>query len=248
VGDYDQLEMRLMAHFSGDRNLTRTFRDGLDPHLITAQGIFGQDVDPDSEERGIGKTLNFAMGYGAGPKKVAQVLSLAGYPTTKEVAQGYLAEMSRHYRGFFKWKQHTMEKAKRSGNVKTIGGGRRRLRAAFKDTANWKLVGYGERQAVNAIIQGSAADIIRRVMVACESEFLELTLLAQVHDELVWETWPSLWTADVAQELRKAAETWHRFPLDVPLVFEPHAGYSWAAAKEGVDLPSLFEEDTPWND
>ncbi len=236
VGDYDQLEMRLMAHFSEDRNLTRIFRDGLDPHLITAQGIFGEGIAEDGEERGIGKTLNFAMGYGAGPKKVAQVLSLAGYPTTKDVATGYLAEMAHHYKGFFRWKKEVMAKAKRTGNVRTIGGGRRRLRAAFKDTANWKLVGYGERQAVNAIIQGSAADIIRRVMVAIDEQFPELWLLAQVHDELVWEVWSSLWHYEVQQELRKAAETWHGFDLRVPLVFDPKAGHSWAAAKGGTDL------------
>lgn len=231
-----------MAHFSEDRNLTRIFRDGLDPHLITAQGIFGQDIDEDGEERGIGKTLNFAMGYGAGPKKVAQVLSLAGYPTTKEVAVGYLAEMSRHYRGFFAWKKHVMEKAKRTGNVATIGGTRRRLRSAFKDTANWKLVGYGERQAVNAIIQGSAADIIRKVMVATDQQFAELELLAQVHDELVWEAYPQLidgsdeGIGDTLPELQRAAERWHGFDLKVPLKFEPHVGHTWASAKSGAEL------------
>jgi DNA polymerase-1 len=243
VGDYDQLEMRLMAHFSEDRNLTRIFKDGLDPHLITAQGIFGQDIDPDGDERGIGKTLNFAMGYGAGPKKVAQVLSLAGYPTTKEVAVGYLAEMSRHYRGFFAWKKHVMEKAKRTGNVATIGGNRRRLRSAFKDTANWKLVGYGERQAVNAIIQGSAADIIRRVMVAMDKQFPELELLAQVHDELVWLVWRSLWNQEVADEMQRAAEKWHDFDLKVPLMFEPHAGDSWASAKSGAEFDLVMLGD-----
>lgn len=243
VGDYDQLEMRLMAHFSEDEQMLRIFRQGKDPHLITAQGIFGEDIDPHGEERGIGKTLNFAMGYGAGPKKVAQVLSLAGYPTTKGVAEGYLAEMSRFYRGFFSWKQRVMAKAKRTGNVVTIGGSRRRLRAAFKDTANWKLVQYGERQAVNAIIQGSAADIIRKVMVAVEPAFEELALLAQVHDELVWEVgdWHGDCT-DMLAELQDAGQRWHNFPLVVPLVFEPHIGYTWAAAKEGEDLAALFDE------
>jgi DNA polymerase I-like protein with 3'-5' exonuclease and polymerase domains len=248
VGDYDQLEMRLMAHFSEDRHMMRVFREGHDPHLITAQGIFGQGIDPDGEERGIGKTLNFAMGYGAGPKKVAQVLSLAGYPTDKETAVGYLAEMSRFYRGFFAWKKQVMDRAKRTGNVGTIGGTRRRLRAAFKDTANWKMVGYGERQAVNAIVQGSAADIIRRVMVAVEYKFEELHLLAQVHDELVWEVLPSLWDPAVAGDLQYAAENWHGFDLRVPLVFEPHAGETWAAAKDGAELAELFEDEEDWDE
>jgi DNA polymerase I-like protein with 3'-5' exonuclease and polymerase domains len=248
VGDYDQLEMRLMAHFSQDAHMMRVFREGGDPHLITAQGIFGDGIDPDGDERGIGKTLNFAMGYGAGPKKVAQVLSLAGYPTTKEVAAGYLAEMSRFYRGFFRWKQEVMAKAKRKGNVRTIGGQRRRLRSAFKDTANWKMVGYGERQAVNAIIQGSAADIIRRVMVSLDAETPELRLLAQVHDELVFEVDEyGVWSHELAQRVKKVAEVGHGYDLRVPLLFDPHAAETWAAAKAGdeldLDLVELLEEE-----
>lgn len=232
-----------MAHFSQDAHMMRVFREGGDPHLITAQGIFGEGIDPDGDERGIGKTLNFAMGYGAGPKKVAQVLSLAGYPTTKDVAAGYLAEMSRFYRGFFAWKKQVMATAKRRGNVRTIGGQRRRLRAAFKDTANWKMVGYGERQAVNAIVQGSAADIIRRVMVVTDQAMPELRLLAQVHDELVWEVDEyGVWGYERAQQLKPLAETAHGYELRVPLLFDPAAGQTWAHAKAGdEDLVELME-------
>ncbi len=251
VGDYDQLEMRLMAHFSGDKELTRTFREGLDPHLVTAQAIFGEGIDEHGEERDIGKTLNYAMGYGAGPKKVAQVLSLAGFPTTKDTAEGYLAELARFLRGYFRWKQEVMARAKKKGNVATIGGTRRRLRSAFKDTANWKLVGYGERQAVNAIIQGSAADILRRSMVLYDSLPWSqyLPMIAQVHDEVVFEvlpiadpleavTLPLAWLAEV----RRVFEKHHGFDLQVPLVFEPHRGDSWAAAKAGDDTAALFDE------
>jgi DNA polymerase I-like protein with 3'-5' exonuclease and polymerase domains len=241
VADYDQLEMRLMAHFSQDAQMMRVFRDGRDPHLITAQGIFGDGIDPDGDERGIGKTLNFAMGYGAGPRKVAQVLSLAGYPTTKEVAEGYLAEMSRFYRGFFRWKKDVMAQAKRRGNVGTIGGGRRRLKANFRDTANWKLVGYGERQAVNAIIQGSAADIIRRAMVRMEAEVEDAWMLAQVHDELVFEYDPA-YGVDLGT-IQAIGERGHGFDLRVPLLFEPHVGETWAAAKAGPDLDLLMEDE-----
>ena len=243
VGDYDQLEMRLMAHFSEDREMLKVFREGRDPHLITAQGIFGMDIDPDGEERGIGKTLNFAMGYGAGPKKVAQVLSLAGYATTKDVAAGYLAEMAHFYRGFFRWKQGVMAQAKRKGNVRTIGGTRRRLRSAFKDTANWKLVGYGERQAVNAIIQGSAADIIRRSMVLWDKHSLAgmAPMLAQVHDEIVFEHYGV--SGLLLESIQQVFEVGHGFDLRVPLLFVPHVGTSWAGAKEGADIPVDLMED-----
>ena len=192
VGDYDQLEMRLMAHYSEDPNLVRVFRDGLDPHVETMRGIFG-DVDPtvvapgaSISYRDAAKQLNYAMGYGAGKKKVAQTLSLFGFPTTPELAGEYLAELAGHYRKFFRWKKHVIETAKRKGSVRTLSGRRRRLKGQFRDTADWKAVSYGERQAVNAIIQGSAADIINRTMVRLD-DAVGLSLLAQVHDELVWE-------------------------------------------------------------
>ncbi len=240
VADYDQLEMRLMAHFSEDPRLMDVFRRGEDPHLLTARAIFGAGVDPDSDERGIGKTLNFAIGYGAGAKKVAQVLSLSGYATTKEQAKDYLDEISHFYRRYYRWKTEVIQRAKRKGHVATIGGARRRLTATFKDTANWKLTGYGERQAVNAIIQGSAADIIRRVMVRLEVEVPSCPIIAQVHDELVFEGFG--YGAEL-EYIQRIGETGHGFDLRVPLLFAPHAGPDWAAAKEGPDLAALFEED-----
>jgi DNA polymerase I-like protein with 3'-5' exonuclease and polymerase domains len=243
IGDYDQLEMRLMAHFSEDRNMVRVFERGDDPHYVTAQGIFGET--PTKDQRDIGKTLNYGMGYGAGPKKIAQTLSLLGYPTSPDTAKGYLAEMTRFYSGFFRWKTRTVEMAKRKGSVRTLGGHRRRLRAAFKDTANWKLVGYGERQAVNAIVQGTAADIIRRTMIRADEAFPELKMLAQVHDEVIWEH-PGLWLFDadpkMLPELRDCMQGGHDFALRVPLVFEPAVVETWAD-KGGTSLVELFEED-----
>lgn len=242
VADYDQLEMRLMAHFSEDPKLMGVFRRGEDPHLLTAQAIFGEGVLPDSDERGIGKTINFAIGYGAGAKKVAQVLSLAGYATTKDVAAGYLAEVQGFYRVFYRWKQGVMERAKRKGSVSTIGGQRRRLKSTFKDTANWKLTGYGERQAVNAVIQGSAADIIRRAMVALEDYSDQACMIAQVHDELVFER-AARYDERTLAKIQSIGEKGHKFDLKVPLLFEPHVGNSWASAKTGPDLAAMFEED-----
>jgi DNA polymerase-1 len=152
--------------------------------------------------------------------------------------------MARFYRGFFRWKKDVMARAKRKGNVGTIGGTRRRLRANFRDTANWKLVGYGERQAVNAIIQGSAADIIRRAMVLWDAEDDEhaAPMLAQVHDEIVFEVCGPV-EPNLLTHIQHTFETGHRFDLRVPLLFVPHAGKTWAAAKEGPDLAELFEGD-----
>lgn len=249
VADYDQLEMRIMAHMSEDKRLVDVFRRGDDPHEMLAVAIFG-DVDVNAQPRGAAcsyrdaaKTLNYAMGYGAGRKKVAQTLSLVGFPTTPEMAQGYLDEMAQFYRGLFRWKDKTVAQAKSRGHVATLGGRRRRLRATFRDTANWKMVGYGERQAVNAKVQGTAADIIRRAMIEFEAELREVPMLAQVHDELVFQTTGVHISGGVLHDIKSIGETAHGFDLLVPLVFTPHVGKSWAAAKAGADINPFEEAD-----
>ena len=233
-----------MAHFSEDPELLRVFREGLDPHLITAQAIFGQDVDPHGDERGIGKTVNFAIGYGAGAKKVAQVLSLAGYPTDVATTKEYLALVQGFYRGYYRWSQRTKDIARRKGSVRTMGGRRRRLKSAFKDTANWKLVGYGERQAVNSIIQGSAADIIRRTMVHVTRYEPDVVLLAQVHDELIFEDRMRMGkVAEVLKGIEYEATVGHGFDLRVPLLFSPQYTDTWAAKGDGVGYEELVGEE-----
>lgn len=252
IGDYDQLEMRLMAHFSGDARMVKVFADGGDPHILTMQGIFG-DVDPYAIAAGASlgyrdaaKQINYAMGYGAGPKKVAQTLSLFGFPTTPDTAKGYLETAYKFYRGFFKWKETEIALAKRKGSVRTLGGHRRRLRSAFKDVSNWKLVGYGERQAINAIIQGTAADVIRRAMVIADELYPNLHMLAQVHDEVIFEydVFPSPY---LLGELQRTFEVDHGFDLRVPLVFEPHVCATWAD-KGGQSEVDLIEDEEEFDD
>lgn len=243
VGDYSQLEPRLMAHFSGDPVLTDIYRSGKDTYLTTAQGIFGGEYDHDSPERGIAKTLVLAMGYGAGPAKVAQILTINGFPTADDTARAYLRELQSLYAAFFNWREAVISRVKQKGYVTTIGGRHRRLKAAFEDRRNFKNVGYGERQAVNAVVQGSAGDIVRKVMVYLADHPL-LALLAQVHDELVWECRTDDHAAIDLAALAHHAETAHGFALNVPLVFEPHFGRSWFAAKEGIELPEDLNEET----
>lgn len=249
VGDYSQLEPRLMAHFSEDPLLLDIYRNDRDIYLATAEGIFGHDVTKDDVERGIAKTLVLAMGYGAAYRKVAQILTINGFPTTPEVAKDYLAELHALYGTFFAWRQAVITRVKlpSRGYVQTLSGRHRRLKAAFTDRRNWKNIGYGERQAVNAIVQGSAGDIVARAMLATTREFPHLTLLAQVHDELVWEA--PVWADSIdweltLDEIRHVAETAHGFDLNVPLKFEPHFGPSWFAAKEGIVLPEDLNEET----
>jgi len=242
IGDYDALEMRIMAHFSKDSELLRIFRDGLDPHARTAYALFGVEVGHDDPRRGIGKTVNYGVGYGAGSKKLAQVLSLEGYATDIAVAKGYLEEVRGFYPAFFRWGERQKYLAKTYGGVDTLAGRRRHLKGQFLEVSSWKKWMYGERQAVNSIIQGSAADIIRRGMVNVRIRYPELRTLAQIHDEAIWEydarpTWP------VLTGIRWEMEVGHGFHLRVPLIFEPLICDSWAEKGEGSTAIELLEEE-----
>jgi DNA polymerase I-like protein with 3'-5' exonuclease and polymerase domains len=245
VGDYSQLEPRLMAHFSEDPVLMDVFINGRDLYRVLAAHVFGVTYDDvNDEQRGIAKVLVLAMGYGAGAKKVAQILTINGYPTTEDRAAEYLVYLTELFHRFFAWREHVIRRVKATGYVSTLSGRHRRLRAAFADLKNWKNVGYGERQAVNAIVQGSAGDIVSRVMVRGLWQH-EQTLLAQVHDELVWE-WTGVGYDPSPQQLeyiQEVGETAHGFDLRVPLLFEPHFGHSWYSAKEGIELPEGWAEE-----
>lgn len=266
VGDYSQLEPRLMAHFSGDPVLMDAYRTGKDVYMLTARHIFGPNVSEDGEERGISKTVVLGSQYGAGAEKLAIILALNGYPTPTDRAAEYLYELQRLYAVLWDWKDAVMRFAHQHGYVRTLAGRHRRLRYQF-ESRNWKNIGYGERQAVNAVVQGSAGDVVRRTMLKWpwhldrrHSEHLRL--LAQVHDELVWEydgtvgacvmcelhdEYEMAERACVLSGLRSCAETGHGFDLRVPLVFEPHFGRSWYSAKQGgdsyIELPEEDEDE-----
>lgn len=252
VADYSQLEPRLMAHFSQDPQLLRIYREELDVYGVTGAAIFGKPVEKGDVERDIAKTVFLGTQYGAMGKKLAAILALNGFPTPVDRANEYLDELRRFYRVLYAWKDGVIERVHRDGFVRTIGGHHRRLRYQFADRGNWKNVGYGERQAVNAVVQGSAGDVVRRAMVyAAQSPFLKrLRLLAQVHDELVWEYLeaPSVieGPGETLELIKRIGEHAHGFKLDVPLVFEPHFGMTWASAKEGsddvIELPDEEEE------
>jgi len=246
VGDYGQLEPRLFAHFSQDPRLLRVYRPGGsgDVYVDMADGIFGEC---NVELRNICKTLVLAMGYGASDKRVGSILTVNGYPTDVETGAEYVQDLRETYPVFFQWREQVIARVKKTGYVETIGGGHRRLKAQFVDRRNWKNIGYGERQAVNAIIQGSAGDIVRRVMVRSCREFPELALLIQVHDELVWEAEDRHVSADLLARLQVCGEEGHGFTLRVPLSFEPHVGLSWYQAKEETvfELPAdMVDDDT----
>lgn len=204
-----------------------------DIYAAMAEGIFGADWT--KAHRNICKVLVLAMGYGAGDKKVGLILTVNGTPTDTDTGAAYVRELRGLYHVFFEWRESVIKRVKETGYVRTVGGSHRRLKAQFVDRRNWKNVGYGERQAVNAIIQGSAADIVRRTMVGCSSDvaLADLRMLAQIHDELIWE-------GHASPEQLKAIKWWgeqgHGYDLRVPLGFDPVAGASWHEGKEGTPL------------
>jgi DNA polymerase-1 len=238
-----------MAHFSGDPRMLSIYREGVgDIYADMAQGIFGDAWTKD--HRGICKTLVLAMGYGAGDKRVGSILTVNGYPTDTATGAEYVDELRGIYFVFFEYREQVIRKVKETGYVQTIGGRHRRLRAQFKDRRNWKNIAYGERQAVNAIIQGSAADVVRQTMIHTNADPLlkDFHLLAQVHDELIWEVDADVVTPDALRLIKWHGEEGHGYDLSVPLGFDPELGASWHEAKEGsplgLVLPDDFENDS----
>lgn len=245
VADYSQLEPRLMAHFSRDPLMVAIYEDGGlgDIYADMARGIFGESWT--KAHRNICKILVLAMGYGAGDKKVGQILTINGTPTDTETGAGYVQELRALYTVFFEWRESVIARVKRTGYVQTIGGRHRRLKAQFVDRRNWKNVGYGERQAVNAIIQGSAADVVRRTMVHTNADpaLAHFGLLAQVHDELIWQVERELARVEDLERIQWHGEQGHGYDLSVPLGFEPQLGDSWHEGKEGAPLILELPED-----
>lgn len=221
VGDFAQLEPRLMAHFSRDAELLRIFTNDLDIYQETAN-LVGCD-------RPTAKVLILAMGYGAGAQKVMEILTTYGIPCTLTYAKALLRKTENAYATYFQWRETTIKQAGRRGFVSTLDGRKRRILPAAAQ--GWRAdFGRSDRQAANAVIQGSAADVVRRVMIHTGKMYPQLTLLAQVHDELVYEYDPAQYTPDLAR-MQKWVESFAGVGVTVPLKFEPHTGGSWKEAK-----------------
>lgn len=250
IGDYSQLEPRVMAHFSQDPRLLEAFAEGQDLYAITAAGVFGgkvSDYDHEHPLRGQAKVIYLGTDYGAGYKKLSMLLNIAGYPTTWDEAKAHLERMENLFSVREEYKKEQVKFARKQGYIETLAGRHRRLSAGFKGRT-WKEQGRTERQAVNAKIQGSAADIIRRGMILAEETFGQVfPTLTQVHDEVIWEALPHVSQEEVEAklpELREVMEVGHGFGLSVPLVFEPTIATTWAdKGSTGIDWQDLLEED-----
>ena len=181
VADYDQIELRVMAMFSQDKELLNVFNNNIDIHTGAAALLFGKPVeDVTSEERQIGKGVNFLTAYGGGAGKLARTTGIHF-----EQAQHMIQEYYRQFSGLTEWKQKVVAQGRRLGYVETITGRRRRL--PDLNSVNSELKSRAERQAVNAVVQGSAADLCKQAMIDIDRAFkgTSLKMLVQVHDELV---------------------------------------------------------------
>lgn len=224
--DYSQIELRIMAHLSGDEALLSAFRDGKDIHAATAAEIIGVDIaDVTSEQRRRAKAVNFGLIYGMSAFGLAKQL---GIPRGE--AQSYMDKYFERYPGVMQYMEDTRSAASEQGYVETIFG--RRLHLPEIKSRNGMRRKAAERAAINAPMQGTAADIIKKAMLLVD-EWIEahgegrVKLLMQVHDELVLEVEESSLSeieSKVQELMESAAE------LAVPLVAEAGHGDNWDQA------------------
>ena len=185
AADYSQIELRLLAHLSGDPALVQGFQTGGDIHRQTAALIFDVPVETvSSEMRARAKTINFATIYGQGPHALSRQLKI-----THAEARAFINRYFERFRGVREYLDSMVEFAREHGYVQTIFG-RRRYIPELRDR-NFNVRAFGERTATNSPIQGSAADLIKIAMIridaALRARALSSRMLLQVHDELVFE-------------------------------------------------------------
>jgi DNA polymerase-1 len=183
--DYSQIELRIMAHISGDEALLRAFHEGQDVHRATASEVFGLPVDEvSSEQRRYAKTINFGLIYGMSAFGLAKALSI-----DNTAAKNYITRYFERFEGVKRYMDDTRAQAKSRGYVETVFG--RRLYLPEINSPNGPRRAGVERAAINAPMQGTAADLIKMSMVAVQKrlddEQRRTKMIMQVHDELVFE-------------------------------------------------------------
>lgn len=224
--DYSQIELRVLADISGDKNMIDAFKNNQDIHAITASQVFNMPLDfVTGEMRSRAKAVNFGIVYGIGAYSLAKDIGV----TNKE-AKNYIESYLKHYSGIDRYMHDVVERAKDTGYVETVFGRRRYLPEL--SASNGMTRAFGERVARNAPIQGTAADIIKIAMIKVDKrlteENLEARLVLQVHDELIVEC-PSHESMRVAMILQEEMEK--AVSLSVPLVADSAVGKTWYDAK-----------------
>ncbi len=225
AADYSQIELRIMAHLSGDERLVTAFRNGIDVHRATAAEVFMVPPDQvDDEQRRRAKAINFGLIYGMSAFGLARQLKI-----DQKEARGYIDIYFDRYPGVKRYMESTKQNARARGYVETLFG--RRLNLPEINARNRTLREYAERTAINAPMQGTAADLIKLAMVALDHWIVRnrssSRMILQVHDELVFEVEESKAAemSDVARELMCGVTE-----LKVPLIVDIGTGRNWKEA------------------
>jgi DNA polymerase-1 len=223
--DYSQIELRIMAHLSGDRGLCHAFAHGHDVHQATAAEVFGLPLEKVSkDERRTAKVINFGLIYGMSAFGLAQNLGIE-----RATAQAYIESYFNRYPGVKKFMDETREKARSLGYVETVFG--RRLRLPEIASGSPARRQAAERAAINAPMQGTAADLIKLAMISVQdyldSAKLQTKLIMQVHDELVLEV-PEKELEQLKAKVRDLMQSVAK--LDVPLIVDVGVGDNWDQA------------------
>jgi DNA polymerase-1 len=224
--DYSQIELRILAHFSGDDAFVTAFTKGIDVHRQTASVIFDVPIeDVSAVQRAQAKTVNFATLYGQGPFSLARQLGI-----TREEARAFIDTYFERFSGVRDFLDAQVEMAKESGYVETLMG-RRRYVPELK-SGNWNMRQFGERVAQNTPIQGTAADMMKQAMIDVQAALDEIDstalVLLQVHDELLLEV-PDA-DVDGVRDL-VVARMEGAVELNVPVVAEWGVGKNWYECK-----------------
>ncbi len=224
--DYSQIELRVLAHMSGDEAMIEAFRSGADIHAITAGEVFGvapEEVTP--AQRSAAKAVNFGIVYGISEFGLARNIGV-----TRKEAGDYIKRYFRRYPGVHAFMEECVQKGRERGYAATLLGRRRELPEL--SSSNYNTRAFGERVAMNMPIQGTAADIIKLAMVrvhaALQAQGLKAKLILQIHDELILDT--PLAEVEAVKPLLKAAME-EAMDLSVPLIAEVREGHSWYDTK-----------------
>lgn len=224
--DYSQIELRVMAHLCGDKNMMDAFKLGEDIHTSTASQVF--DVPPimvSSEMRSTAKAVNFGIIYGIGAFSLSKDIN-----TTREQAEQYINSYLSRYPKVKKFMDSTVENAMKTGMVTTLFGRKRRIPEIM--SSNKVQLSAGKRIAMNTPVQGTAADLIKIAMInvynRLRNENLNAKLILQVHDELIIES--DISCADTVSEILRE-EMQNVYEMKVPLAVEVNKGESWYDAK-----------------
>lgn len=220
--DYSQIELRILAHLSGDPNMIAAFKSGEDIHTVTASQVFDMPVQwVTPEMRRSAKAVNFGIVYGIGAFSLSKDINV-----TVPQADAYIKSYLEKYRGVDNFMKKTVADGTRDGYVSTMWGRRRWIKEL--SASNKNVQAFGKRMAMNAPVQGTAADIIKLAMIRVykrlEAEGLDAKLILQVHDELIAEAREDC-AARVAEII--ASEMEHAAELSVPLTVEAKTGRSW---------------------